>query len=450
MNQWQKRVLATCWITYASFYFLRVNMSVAIPGILHEFGISKTVMGSVLSGLFFAYAAGQFINGQLGDRFNAKKVITIGLLGSAVMNVLFGFTSNFLAGMILIWALNGFFQSMGWAPTVRIVANWFPPKQRGKASGILGSSYQIGNVAAWALSGFVVGALGWRWAFWVPAMIAPFIMINWILKIRKKEETTEGIAEESQGRDFKIQFLNWKRDFKATGPMIPILTGLSFLGVEKKAEDVGFEPVEIARKSNGFKDTIKTILCNKPIWLAAFGLFGLNIVRYGFLDWAPTYFFEVQKAAISLAAYKAIIFPLAGSLGALSAGWISDVFFRSKRSLMAAVMLSILILAIWLFPHVPVHSWALSLILLAVIGFTTYGPHVLLVTAFPMDFGTKEMAASAAGFIDGWGYVGASLTGVGTGFLLDHFGWNFAFDFWLSGAVMALILMVVLRLKFSK
>lgn len=437
INKWQKKILFTAWITYASFYLLRVNMSVAIPGIIKEYGISKTAIGWVLTALFAAYALGQFVNGQLGDRFSAKKVVACGLLGSAVLNVIFGFTGNFLAGMILIWALNGFFQSMGWAPTVKIVSSWFPVDKRGKAAGILGSSYQIGNVISWALAGFVVGLLGWRWAFWVPAIITLFLVINWSLRIKEKEEIEEG-------RDFEVEFLGWRRSFKAPTMVRPVLARTQFLGIEEKAEDVGFEPVEIARKSNGIKDTIMTTLRNKGVWIAAFGLFGLNIVRYGFLGWAPTYFFEVQKAAISLAAFKALIFPLAGSLGALTAGWISDKFFQSKRAPVAVAMLLMLILAIWFFPRLPANAWVLSLIVLAIIGFMTYGPHVIMVAALPMDLGTKEMASSATGFIDGWGYIGAALTGVGTGFLLDNFGWNYAFYFWLSGAIIAAVLLIIL------
>jgi len=438
IKKWQRKILFTTWITYASFYLLRVNMSVAIPGIIEEFGISKTSIGWVLTALFAAYAIGQFVNGQLGDKFSAKKIVAFGLLGSAILNVIFGFTNGFLAGMILIWALNGFFQSMGWAPTVKIVSNWFPVHERGRASGILGSSYQIGNVASWALTGFVVGLLGWRWAFWVPAIITLFLVINWSLKIKERKETEEG-------RNFEVDLLGWKRSFKAPTVMRPILAQARFLGIEEKAEDLGFEPVEISRKSNGLRDTIRTTLRNKGVWITAFGLFGLNIVRYGFLSWAPTYFFEVQKAAVSLAAYKALIFPIAGSVGALSAGWFSDKFFRSKRAPMAIAMLLILILAILFFPKIPANFWVLSLIVLAIIGFTTYGPHMMMVTALPMDLGTKEMTSSATGFIDGFGYIGAALTGAGTGFLLDKFGWNYAFYFWLSGAIIALILMVMLE-----
>lgn len=393
---WQKKILFTCWITYASFYLLRVNMSVAIPGIIREYHISKTEIGSVLTALFFAYAVGQFINGQLGDNFGAKKLVALGLFASTVLNFVFGYTNGILVAMVLLWGLNGFFQSMGWAPTVKIVASWFPHHQRGKAAGIFGSSYQIGNAVSWILAGFVAGHLGWRFVFWVPTVITLLILIFWLKQIKEK------------------------------------------------AEDHGFSPVEIAKKANGFRDTIGVTIKNRKIWTVALGLFGLNIVRYGFLDWAPTYFFEVQKAAISTAAYKALIFPVAGSIGALTAGWISDKFFRGRRAPMAVVMLFLLGLFALYFPHIPKQDWVLSLIVLGLIGFLTYGPHMIMVTALPMDLGTKEMAASTAGFIDGWGYIGASLTGVGTGFLLDHFGWNAAFYFWVTGAFIAAFLLLTI------
>lgn len=396
LSHWQKKILLVSWITYASFYLLRVNMSVAIPGITQDLGITKTQMGAVLSALFFAYAAGQFINGQLGDNFSAKKLVLIGLVVSTVINFAFGFVNSFLLLMIVLWGLNGFFQSMGWAPIVKIVASWFPVEERGKASGILGSSYQIGNAVSWLLAGAVVGYLGWRYIFWAPTIITAAVAILW-----------------------------WKT-------------------IREKAEHVGFKPVEVAEAAQGIWHTIRSTVRNKRIWAVALGLFGLNIVRYGFLDWAPTYFFEVQKAHISTAAYKALIFPLAGSLGALSAGWLSDTFFRSRRTPTAVIMLILLGIAAFIFPHIPQEQWILSLVLLAIIGFLTFGPHMMMVTAMPMDLGTKEKAASAAGFIDGWGYIGASLTGVGTGLLLDSFGWNSAFYFWVSGAFIAAILMAML------
>jgi len=134
-------------------------MSIAVPGIMDEFGYSRTMMGGIMTALLIAYAAGQFINGQLGDKFGARRLITFGILVSALLNIAFGFSPG-ITVMIAIWALNGYFQSMGWAPSVKTIANWFPPKVRGKMGGLLGSSYQIGNAYSWALAGFVTGLLG--------------------------------------------------------------------------------------------------------------------------------------------------------------------------------------------------------------------------------------------------------------------------------------------------
>ncbi len=404
---WRKRILFTTWITYALFYLGRVNMSIAIPGIIEEFGISKTAMGAVLTALFTMYAIGQFVNGQLGDKFGARKMISLGILLSAIVNIIFGFTNGILASMILLWGINGYVQSMGWAPTVKTIANWFPRKLRGRASGILGSSYIIGSAGSWALAGFLVGILGWRWAFWVPALIMIIGGIHCLIRLRNAPEEVglPTIEEEENG----IVEAEVKKDYHL-----------------------------------GFLYTIKSVLTRKRIWAAAFALFGLNIIRYGFLSWAPTYLFEVQGATISSAAYKAMIIPIAGSLGAIYAGWMSDRVFKSKRAPMAMIMLLFLALFCFLYPGIPAGSWLLSLIFLAIIGFLTYGPHILIVASMPMDFGTRKAAASATGFIDGWGYIGAALTGVGTGFLIDNFGWNYAFYFWVLGALGAAVIMAVL------
>lgn len=167
----------------------------------------------------------------------------------------------------------------------------------------------------------------------------------------------------------------------------------------------------------GFGYTIKA-LENPVILLMAFGLFALNIVRYGFMIWVPSYIFEIQHAPISIAAYKTMMIPLAGSVGAIFAGWISDRVFQSRRAPMAAIMLFLLSLSVRLFPQIPVKMWKLSLLCSIAIGFMTYGPHVLIVASAPMDYATRKAASSVTGFIDGVGYVGAALTGLLSGWLM--------------------------------
>lgn len=406
LKYWRKRILWTAWITYAAFYLARTNMSIALPGIMAEYGISRTVMGGVLTSLFALYAMGQFINGQLGDKFGSRNLIAVGILGSVSLNIAFGFSSGVLIAMIVIWGLNGYFQAMGWGPSVKIVANWFPSGLRGKAAGILGTSYQIGNAASWALAGFVIGQLGWRWGFWMPSIVFALLGLHWFIRARNAPEEV-GLPTIEQEDIEEINNATIKKDHHL-----------------------------------GFRYTLKRTLLNPKVWIVGFGLFFLNIVRYGFLSWAPTYMFEVQKATISTAAFKAVAFPLAGSLGAFSAGWFSDKFFGSRRAPLATIMLLLLAGFVGLYPHAS--NWMLSLVCLMVIGFLTFGPHMMMVTAMPMELGTRKAASSATGFIDGMGYIGAAITGIGTGWLLDTFNWSAAFYFWLVAAIAAAGLMLLL------
>jgi len=98
----------------------------------------------------------------------------------------------------------------------------------------------------------------------------------------------------------------------------------------------------------------------------------------------------------------------------------------------------------WLYLKIPADNWVLGLVCLAMIGYFTYGPHVTMVAAIPMDFGTRKGAASATGFIDGLGYIGAVLTSIISGMLIDNYGWGAAFNFWIASAFIAAGLMATL------
>ena len=403
IGTWQKKMFWLMWVTYASFYLCRVNISIAMPKIMEEFSLTKTDMGLVLSSLFLLYAIGQFINGQLGDKLNSKRIITLGLLSSAVMNIVFGFSGGILGLMVVIWGLNGYFQAMGWGPTVKSMANWFPAEVRGKISGRLSTSYIIGGAISWLLAGTIIKYFNWRFTFWFPAMFCLLMAIHWFIRARNAPEEV----------------------------------GLPDIEEQEK----GIENRDVRKDTHiGFRNTLKITILNPYAWFAAFALFGLNIVRYGFMSWAPTFMFEEQGATISLAAYKAIAFPVAGGLGAIVAGWASDRIFKHRRAPVAFIMLLLLAIFCYLYKVVPGNNWVVSLIILLFIGFFTFGPHSLIVTAIPADLGSRKAASSVTGFVDAMGYAGASLTGLGTGYLIENFGWNAAFYFWIFGAIFAAIM----------
>ena len=119
----QGLVLWALWLSYGSFYFCRNNLGVALPGLGAELGYSKAQLGTVLMALKLAYATGQFINGQLAERFSPRKLLALGLLGSAALNVVFGWATG-LYFLTFVWACNGYVQALGWTPTMRVAANW--------------------------------------------------------------------------------------------------------------------------------------------------------------------------------------------------------------------------------------------------------------------------------------------------------------------------------------
>ena len=141
---------------------------------------------------------------------------------------------------------------------------------------------------------------------------------------------------------------------------------------------------------------------------------------------------------------KAIAFPVAGGLGAIFAGWASDKIFKNRRAPVAFIMLVLLAISCYLYRIVPGDNWVISLIILLFIGFFTFGPHILMVAAIPADFGSRKAASSVTGFIDAMGYLGASLTGVGTGYLIEKFSWDAGFCFWIFGAIFAAIMTLVI------
>jgi sugar phosphate permease len=131
-------------------------------------------------------------------------------------------------------------------------------------------------------------------------------------------------------------------------------------------------------------------------------------------------------------------------LGAVTAGWATDRFFQSRRAPVIVILLALLGLLSIAFPLVPADNTPAVITIVALIGFCTYGPHILMVGHAAQDFGKKSGAAGAAGFIDAIGYIGASLAGVGAGALIGEHGYRVAFVVFGVAAILGALLASVL------
>jgi OPA family glycerol-3-phosphate transporter-like MFS transporter len=183
---------------------------------------------------------------------------------------------------------------------------------------------------------------------------------------------------------------------------------------------------------------------NRRIWVLAVGLFGLDAVRYGFLDWAPGHLAEAQQSGVWASAMKTAVFPLAGALGALSSGWITDRFFQSRRAPVCALLLGAVGVLTLAYRVVVGLGVVPTVVCLGLTGFCLYGAQILLVGTAAQDFARRGATAAAAGFVDFAGHVGAFSGDVVTGWMLKHHGWASAIGCWAAAAFVASALVATL------
>ena len=155
------------------------------------------------------------------------------------------------------------------------------------------------------------------------------------------------------------------------------------------------------------------------------------------MDWGPTF---LQKGANplspQLAGWTVGIFEVAGCLGMLTAGWITDHVFHGKAQRVCFIEMMLTaacLLILWLLPKDA--NPVLMLVMLVLAGFFLYGPQALLgVTA--SNQATKKAASSAVGLIGLCSYGSVIFTGAGLGWYSDHFGWG---DLFLLMSIVAVI-----------
>ena len=170
------RVLIWLVVGYGFFYTCRLSLSVAKKPMLDEGVLSVEQMGVIGAILLYVYAFGKFFNGFLSDRANIRRFMSTALICSALANLAFGAVNGFIVFAVL-WGLNGWFQSIGSAPSVVSICQWFSNRERGTRYGIWAGAHNLGEGMTFIVTAVIVEALGWRWGFWGPGFMCIIIAI---------------------------------------------------------------------------------------------------------------------------------------------------------------------------------------------------------------------------------------------------------------------------------
>lgn len=379
LPQWQRRIFLLCFGAYGIAYLGRMNLSVAMP-FLQAQGFDKSSLGLVGSCFFWIYAFGQLINGRLGDRFPGRTFVFVGLLGSAVANLLFGLQSS-LVFMLALWALNGFLQSILWGPLMRTLALWHAPLQRaGRALGVF-SSAMLGYAIIWGGLGQLAPRIGWRPLFLIPGGLLFIYAFVWYLGQRTPEEV--GV--------------------KAPGGL----------------------------PSQNEAGSYVALLRSTP--LARYALVGVFVgfVREGINLWMPTLLREVFGISASQTLVLAVIVSSLNLCGLLLARFFVAKI-ASRGALTALYTCGTLIgFLLWATQG---GNMVVFGVLLALCSMFMYGATSILTSVIPQEC---PMPSTAAGFIDFVVYLGAGLSGIITGIVSERYQWTAVPALWVGALLLA-------------
>lgn len=392
LRSWQIRIFCLCWLAYASVYFGRVNLSVALPALQAQFDYTKMQLGIVGTFFFWIYGIGQLVNGYVGDHISSRALVFTGLFVTGLVNLLFGLTKS-LTAMILFWAVNGYFQSMLWGPIVRTLSNWYPLQVRSRTAISISTSMVGGYLLAWGMSGYILAIADWRYVFWVPGVFVLAFSTIWLLLMRSH----------------------------------PHDVGLQIPGDESDAPI----PTEGSTPSWGFWQVVQ----HTRLWFVVIACFAQGMVKDGIALWGPTLLMETQGLEITAAANLVVFIPLMNFAGILMAGWLNQHIGHQEKLAIAILLLASIGTILGLgraesFGPVP------GMILLGASSALMYGTNTLLLGVIPMGFARYNKVSTIAGFLDFCSYLAAGLGASITGLVVDSQGWKGIFILWIAASIL--------------
>ena len=376
-------------------YLDRVNISIAGKAIAGEFHLDDVQLGWVFSAFVLGYALFQAPGGRLADRFGPRWIVTIGVIWWGVFTSLSASIPAFAGAL---WLLIGVRFALGTGEAVvypasnRLVAKWIPSNERGVANGLIFAGVGVGAGITPPLIRYVLVNYGWRWSFWVSAILGLFAGLVWYLLARDVPEEHPWVDREERA--------------------------LIEAGLPQPAEE---------------HDTHRTlpwtaILRSKELLAITTSYFTYGYAAYIFFSWFFIYLSSVRKLDLKSSSYYSMLPFIAMAVCSPLGGWISDELTkrygkRVGRCGIAAI--GIALSAVFIALGTQVASAQLASVVLA------GGAGALYLSQSSFWSVTADVAGSSAGSVSGimnmGGQIGGAVTASLTPWIADHFGWTASF-----------------------
>ena len=367
LRTWQIKIFSATWLAYVGYYFARKAFYVVKSPLADSLGFTALDLAHLGTAYLVFYMVGQYSSAFFGRKLGPKLLLLIGMGISLICNFAFGVSNSFWT-IFLFLSINGLAQGTGWPGCIGSLAYWFKRNKRGTILGFWSTCYQVGSVLATSFAAYMLGEFGWRWSFFGASIV---LLAIWAI----------------------VLYLHPNRP-----------------------EDVGLDPIEeddcdsCEGTAEIKEDDSDNLGWSKEVWstVITMGLiyFSIKFLRYALWSWVPFFLNKNFDMEASNAGYLSTVFDMAGFAGVLFAGYASDKLFKGKRSLLSAIMLSLMALAFILMYVKGATDLMFFTISMGLAGFMLYGPDSLISGVGAIDVGTKRGALVAAGIINGTGSIG--------------------------------------------
>jgi MFS transporter, ACS family, glucarate transporter len=373
----------------------RVNISVAASAIATEYHLTDIQLGWVFSAFLWGYALFQTFGGWLADRLGPRRVLTAGVVWWGIFTALTAAVSPAIGGAVFFFVLVRFLLGAGEAiifpASNQFISRWIPTEERGFANGLIFAGVGAGAGSAPAIVTYIMVHYGWRWSFWLSALLGLFVGMVWFMTARDSPEQHRGVSPSE---------------------LRQIESGLT-------ANDLraGALPWRV-------------ILRSKEVWLVTLSYFCFGYVAWIFFSWFHRYLFTVRGLNLKSSAFYSTLPPLAMVACSLLGGVINDKLTRVYgkrvgRCGIAAFALSLTAVLLVLGSR-SASAQVASMVLAG-------GAGALYLAQSSYWSVTADIAGARAGSTSGFMNMGAQLgggvTAVLTPVIAVHLGWTYPFLF---------------------
>ncbi|EJN10202.1 MFS transporter [Herbaspirillum sp. YR522] len=404
----------------------RANIGVALPFIRKEFAMSNTEAGALLSLFLFAYALAQLPSGFATSRFGVRRIFTGAMILTSVFTGLIGTTTSIIGLKIYRFAL-GLAEGplpVGIAATIN---NWFPPHEKGTASGIFLSAVKFGPVIVPPVCAAIIAVWGWREIFIFFAVPGLLFSVIWYFFV------TNHPSQSSRVSQAELDYI--------TGEAVP-------------ATVVAGTPARVARPAPAWLDSFvrarrlapltdsRSVFRSWNILGCALGYcFQLGISNV-LLAWIPTYLLSVKKFSVMNMGFVAAAPWVGAVIGNLLGGMVSDRLLYKRRK--PGMMLSALATAGMMYALInsPADPLSYGLLLFATGILLSFGYSAYM--AYPMGVADKKTFPIASSVVNMGGQLGGAIAPLATGMLLDSYGWDYVFAFMAIGSLLSFVVLLTI------